>query len=68
MKRTILLIAAALLACATLCAQEKVRDAKEKTQYNSVFDLLRNEPGVIISWSTWSSRPSSSCWGISLTG
>lgn len=49
MKRTILLVAAALLACATLCAQEKVRDAKEKTQYNSVFDLLRNEPGVIIS-------------------
>lgn len=49
MKRTILLIAAVLLACTALCAQERVRDAREKTQYNSVFDLLRGEPGIIVS-------------------
>jgi TonB-dependent SusC/RagA subfamily outer membrane receptor len=30
-------------------AQEKVRDPKDKTQYNTVFDLLREEPGVIVS-------------------
>lgn len=48
MKKTILLIAASLLLCGALSAQEKVRDPKEKTQYNSVFDLLRAEPGVII--------------------
>lgn len=48
MKRILLLITSVLLVCGTLCAQEKVRDQKEKTQYNTVFDLLRNEPGVII--------------------
>ena len=48
MKRTILLIAALLL-CVLLPAQEKVRNQKDKTQYNTVFDLLRNEPGVIVS-------------------
>ena len=48
MKKTLLLIAASLLLCGTLGAQEKVRDPKEKTQYNTVFDLLRAEPGVII--------------------
>lgn len=48
MKKTILLIAASMLLCCALCAQEKVRDPKEKTQYNSVFDLLRAEPGVTI--------------------
>lgn len=48
MKKTIFLIVASLLLCGVLSAQEKVRDPKEKTQYNSVFDLLRAEPGVII--------------------
>lgn len=48
MKKTILLILASMLLCGALCAQEKVRDPKEKTQYNSVFDLLRAEPGVVI--------------------
>jgi TonB-dependent SusC/RagA subfamily outer membrane receptor len=48
MKKTIFLIVASLLLCGALGAQEKVRDPKEKTQYNSVFDLLRAEPGVII--------------------
>ena len=49
MKKTAILIAASLLLCGMLGAQEKVRDPKEKTQYNNVFDLLRNEPGVIVS-------------------
>jgi len=48
MKKTILLIAASLLLCSALSAQEKVRDSRDKTQYNSVFDLLRAEPGVTI--------------------
>ena len=48
MKKTILLIAASLLLCGALGAQEKVRDPKEKTQYNTVFDLLRAEPGVTV--------------------
>lgn len=48
MKKTILLIAASLLLCSVLSAQEKVRDSRDKTQYNSVFDLLRAEPGVTI--------------------
>jgi len=49
MKKTAILIAASLLLCGVLGAQEKVRDQKDKTQYNSVFDLLRSEPGVIVS-------------------
>lgn len=49
MKRILLLIAAAVLLGSPLCAQEKVRDQKDKTQYNTVFDLLRNEPGVTVS-------------------
>ena len=49
MRKTLLLAAALLLFCGTLFAQEKVRDPKEKTQYNTVFDLLRNEPGVTVS-------------------
>ena len=48
MKRIVLLLAAALLVCGAAGAQEKVRDPKEKTQYNSVFDLLRGEPGVTV--------------------
>ena len=48
MKKTLILIAASLLLCGTLGAQEKVRDPKDKTQYNSVFDLLRAEPGVTV--------------------
>lgn len=49
MKRTALSIAAALLLCCAAPAQEKVRDTKNKTEYNTVFDLLRAEPGVRIS-------------------
>ena len=49
MKKAILLIVASLFVCGVLGAQEKVRDPKEKTQYNTVFDLLRAEPGVTVS-------------------
>ena len=46
MKKTLILAAALLLSCGILGAQEKVRPENEKTQFNTVFDLLRNEPGV----------------------
>ena len=49
MKKTLLLAAASLLlVCGVSGAQEKVRNPKEKTQYNTVFDLLRNQPGVTV--------------------
>ena len=47
MKRILMIFAAALLLGGTLCAQEKVNEGK--TRYNTVFDLLRNEPGVMVS-------------------
>ncbi len=49
MKKAAVLTAALLLVCAVLGAQEKVRDQKDKTQYETVFDLLRGEPGVTVS-------------------
>jgi Outer membrane cobalamin receptor protein len=49
MKRMLLLLTALALLGGPLCAQEKVRDPKDKTQYNTVFDLLRAEPGVSVS-------------------
>ena len=50
MKKSLLLAAASiLLVCGVAGAQEKVRNPKDKTQYNSVFDLLREEPGVTVS-------------------
>lgn len=48
MKKAAVLTAALLLVCAVLGAQEKVRDQKDKTQYETVFDLLRGEPGVTV--------------------
>lgn len=49
MKKMLLLAAASLLfVCGVAGAQEKVRDPKDKTQYNTVFDLLRAEPGVTV--------------------
>ena len=51
MKRFFIVIASVLLVCGTVGAQEKVRDANDKTQYETVFDLLRAEPGVTISGS-----------------
>ncbi|MBR6876152.1 MAG: TonB-dependent receptor plug domain-containing protein [Bacteroidales bacterium] len=49
MKKAILFITACIFLCGVAGAQEKVRNPKDKTQYNSVFDLLRSEPGVIVS-------------------
>ena len=49
MKKTLIFAAALLLSCGVLGAQEKVRPANETTQYNTVFDLLRAEPGVQVS-------------------
>ena len=49
MKKTLIFAAALLLSCGVLGAQEKVRPANEKTQYYTVFDLLRAEPGVQVS-------------------
>ena len=49
MKRTLMILAAVFLSCGFLAAQEKVRDPNEKTQYNTVFDLLRGETGVTVS-------------------
>ena len=49
MKRILIITASLLLLGGVLGAQEKVRPANEKTQYNTVFDLLRAEPGVQVS-------------------
>ena len=65
MKKTLLLTAALLLLCGVLGAQEKVRDPKEKTQYNTVFDLLRGEPGVTVSPSNAGEMPQIIIRGIS---
>ena len=46
MKKILISFAAVLLLCGTLFAQEKVK--RGKTQYNTVFDMLRNEPGVVV--------------------
>lgn len=49
MKRSLLILTTLFLLGGTALAQEKVRDPKDKTQYNTVFDLLRHEPGVVVS-------------------
>ena len=49
MKKAIFFVTACIFLCGVAGAQEKVRNPKDKTQYNSVFDLLRAEPGVIVS-------------------
>ena len=46
MKRTLTIITSLLLLGGVLGAQEKVKQGK--TSYNTVFDLLRNEPGVTV--------------------
>ena len=46
MKRILTIITSLLLLGGVLGAQEKVRQGK--TSYNTVFDLLRNEPGVTV--------------------
>ena len=44
MKRIIIILAAMLMLGGSLYAQEKVKEGK--TVYSTVFDLLRDEPGV----------------------
>jgi len=44
MKRIIMILAAMLMLGGSLYAQEKVKEGK--TVYSTVFDLLRDEPGV----------------------
>ena len=46
MKIILMIIAAILMLGGSLSAQEKVKTGK--TVYNTVFDLLRNEPGVYV--------------------
>lgn len=46
MKRILTITASLLLFGGILGAQEKVKQGK--TSYNTVFDLLRNEPGVTV--------------------
>lgn len=48
MKRFLFTLALSLLGCAVAVAQEKVRSENDKTEYETVFDLLRTEPGVVI--------------------
>ena len=47
MKRILMIIASVLLLGGALSAQEKVKEGK--TRYDTVFDLLRDEPGVMVS-------------------
>lgn len=47
MKRVLMIIASVLLFSGVLSAQEKVKEGK--TRYDTVFDLLRDEPGVMVS-------------------
>ncbi len=65
MKKILLLLAVLTLSGAAVYGQEKVRDPKEKTQYTSVFDLLRNEPGVVVSPAGSGSMPKVYIRGIS---
>ena len=46
MKRILMIIAFCFVLCGALCAQERVKEGK--TRYNTVFDLLRGEPGVVV--------------------
>lgn len=46
MKRILMILAAILMLGGSLSAQEKVKTGK--TVYNTVFDLLRSEPGVYV--------------------
>ena len=66
MKRFLLLLAAVSLMGGTLFAQDKSNDKfKFKTHYNTVFDMLREEPGVIVSPTSVGSTPSILVRGIS---
>ena len=65
MKRFLLLLAVLTLSGAAAHGQERVRDPKEKTQYSTVFDLLRNEPGVVVGPAGTGSMPKIYIRGIS---
>ena len=65
MKRFLLLLAVLTLSGAAAHGQERVRDPKEKTQYSTVFDLLRNEPGVVVGPAGTGSMPKIFIRGIS---
>ncbi len=47
MGKLFITLAAVFMLTGTMYAQEKVKEG-DKTQYSSVFDLLRGEPGVVI--------------------
>lgn len=47
MKRILLILAAIMMLGGSMYAQEKVKTGK--TVYNNIFDLLRGEPGVVVS-------------------
>lgn len=66
MKRFLLLLAAAFMLGGTLSAQDKPNDKfKYKTHYNTVFDMLREEPGVMVSPTSTGSTPRILVRGIS---
>ena len=65
MKRFLLLLAVLTLSGAAAHGQERVRDPKKKTQYSTVFDLLRNEPGVVVGPAGTGSMPKIFIRGIS---
>lgn len=65
MNRFLLLLAVLTLSGAAAHGQERVRDPKEKTQYSTVFDLLRNEPGVVVGPAGTGSMPKIFIRGIS---
>ena len=65
MKKFLLLLAVLTLSGAAAHGQERVRDPKEKTQYSTVFDLLRNEPGVVVGPAGTGSMPKIYIRGIS---
>ena len=66
MKRFLLLLAAAFMLGGTLSAQDKPNDKfKYKTRYNTVFDMLREEPGVSVGPTSTGSTPRILVRGIS---
>ena len=66
MKRFLLLLAAAFMLGGTLSAQDKPNDKfKYKPRYNTVFDMLREEPGVSVGPTSTGSTPRILVRGIS---
>lgn len=63
MKRIFIILFAALMLSGTVYAQEKVQSSK--TSYRTVFDLLRDEPGVTIKGGGEGSMPKVYIRGVS---